>query len=32
VDQHDGRIGVANREPGGAMFRVELPAAAPPPG
>ncbi len=32
VDQHDGRIGVANREAGGAMFRVELPSAAPPPG
>jgi signal transduction histidine kinase len=26
VDRHDGRIGVANREPSGAMFRVELAA------
>jgi signal transduction histidine kinase len=29
VDRHDGRIGVANRDDGGAVFRVELPAAAP---
>jgi len=27
VDRHDGRIGVANRDSGGAAFRVELPAA-----
>ena len=27
VDRHGGRIGVANRETGGAVFRVELPAA-----
>jgi len=26
VDRHDGRIGVANREPSGAVFRVELAA------
>ena len=26
VDRHDGRIGVANREPTGAVFRVELAA------
>jgi signal transduction histidine kinase len=26
VDRHGGRIGVANRETGGAAFRVELPA------
>jgi len=25
VDRHEGRIGVANRDPGGAVFRVELP-------
>lgn len=31
VDRHGGRIGVANREPGGAVFRVELPAATPAP-
>lgn len=29
VDRHDGRIGVANRPEGGAVFRVELPAAGP---
>ena len=28
VDRHGGRIGVANRETGGAVFRVELPAAS----
>lgn len=28
VERHGGRIGVANREPGGAVFRAELPAAA----
>ncbi len=27
VDRHGGRIGVANAETGGAVFRVELPAA-----
>jgi signal transduction histidine kinase len=27
VDRHGGRIGVANHEPGGAVFRVELPAS-----
>jgi signal transduction histidine kinase len=32
VDRHDGRIGVANRETGGAVFRVELPARADPAG
>ncbi|HEY6571107.1 MAG TPA: HAMP domain-containing sensor histidine kinase [Candidatus Limnocylindrales bacterium] len=29
VDRHGGRIGVANREPHGAVFRVELPTVAP---
>lgn len=29
VDRHDGRIGVANRDGGGAVFRVELPVAGP---
>jgi signal transduction histidine kinase len=28
VDRHGGRIGVANRDSGGAVFRVELPASA----
>jgi signal transduction histidine kinase len=28
VDRHGGRIGVANRDTGGAVFRVEIPAAA----
>jgi signal transduction histidine kinase len=34
VERHGGRIGVANREPHGAVFRVELPTTAPkaPPG
>ena len=31
VDRHGGRIGVANREPHGAVFRVELPTAGPTP-
>jgi signal transduction histidine kinase len=31
VERHGGRIGVANREGGGAVFRVELPAEEPPP-
>ncbi|MEW6225316.1 MAG: HAMP domain-containing sensor histidine kinase [Chloroflexota bacterium] len=30
VDRHEGRIGLANRETGGAVFRVELPAAPDP--
>jgi signal transduction histidine kinase len=30
VDRHGGRIGVANRPEGGAVFRVELPAWGPP--
>jgi signal transduction histidine kinase len=30
ADRHGGRIGVANRPEGGAVFRVELPAAGPP--
>lgn len=30
VDRHGGRIGVANRPGGGAVFRVELPAMPPP--
>ena len=29
VDRHGGRIGVANRPTGGAVFRVELPTEAP---
>jgi signal transduction histidine kinase len=29
VDRHGGRIGVANRPTGGAVFRVELPTVAP---
>ena len=29
VDRHEGRIGLANRETGGAVFRVELPAQDP---
>ena len=29
VDRHGGRIGVANREPHGAVFRVELPTTPP---
>ena len=29
VEKHGGRIGVANREGGGAVFRAELPVAAP---
>ena len=31
VDHHAGRIGVANRDPNGAVFRVELPSAEPSP-
>jgi signal transduction histidine kinase len=31
VDRHGGRIGVANRDTGGALFRVELPTDPPPP-
>jgi signal transduction histidine kinase len=31
VDRHGGRIGVANRDAGGAVFRVELPASEPAP-
>jgi signal transduction histidine kinase len=31
VDRHDGRMGLANRESGGAVFRVELPATEAPP-
>jgi signal transduction histidine kinase len=27
VDRHGGRIGVADAEAGGAVFRVELPAS-----
>ena len=29
VERHGGRIGVANREPHGAVFRAELPATPP---
>lgn len=32
VDRHAGRIGVSNRDGGGAVFRVELPVAAGRPG
>lgn len=32
VERHGGRIGVANRETGGAVFRVELPATPMPSG
>jgi signal transduction histidine kinase len=31
VERHGGRIGVANREPNGAVFRVELPTTPPAP-
>ena len=31
VDHHQGRIGVANQSPNGAVFRVELPTAGPAP-
>ena len=30
TERHGGRIGVANRDGGGAVFRVELPVAQPP--
>jgi two-component system OmpR family sensor kinase len=30
AERHDGRIGVANRTGGGAVFRVELPVTEPP--
>ena len=31
VERHEGRIGVANRDQGGAVFRAELPATGPAP-